>query len=435
MKHILLLSFFVNMTLSSCSTGDQNEESFEEAKLIQLVELPSDLTSIPRSKFEPLLAMIGDAPLIGITEATHGMNEPLDFRNELIKFLVTEKRIDVVAIESGILESRLVFDYVNGGDGDIDTVLKNGFMPGFNELPQNRTLIKWLRDYNSNTSNKHKVKFYGFDIPGIPTNPWNEDIGIPLHETLNYLKSVDSEKWAIYSTKLSSYFEYLHLNPLPEDDSKEYMDLSDSSKDQLTAIIDEMVMLFESKKSEYSKHSSKEDFNWGYRAMKCTKQIDDFLLAMRQEDDYSYNVRERAMLNNLDWIMNREADKNVLLFAHLAHLAKDISLIDENNIDTRSRNLFGEYLGHKFGKEYLVIGNFFEKLDYPRDTVHVSPEGLEPKFERDKCQNYYMKLDKSDSTFNRSWKYGLRSDATNWYMNPAKGVDIILYTKSQSFFE
>ncbi|XOV69199.1 MAG: erythromycin esterase family protein [Fluviicola sp.] len=434
MKLMLPLCLFSFLVLESCNSKNPDADNIKQSP-IHFVELPDDLTKIPSESFEPFLAMIGNSPLIGITEGTHGMNEPLDFRNELIKFLVTEKRIDVVAIESGILESRIVHDYINGSNGDIDTVVKYGLMPGFNELPQNKTLIEWLRNYNENDSNVHKVKFYGFDIPGIPTNPWNEDIAIPLSETLNYLKKVDNENWKLYSNKLSFYFEFLHINPTPDDTSKEYRDLSEVKKKELTSMIDELIKLFKSNKSAYIQNSSNEDFDWGHRAVKSSKWMDDFLLAMGGEPDYSYNNREQAMFDNLEWIMNREKGKNVLLFAHLAHLTKDFSLLDENSKDTRPKKLFGEYIGEKFGDEYLVVGNFFSELYYPKDTVSVSQEGLEPKFVRDNIQNYYMKLDKSDSTFNRGWKYGLRPDETNWYMNPAIGIDIIFYTKTQTYID
>ncbi len=95
------------------------------------------------------------------------------------------------------------------------------------------------------------------------------------------------------------------------------------------------------------------------------------------------------------------------------------------------KNLFGEYLGDK----YVVIGNFFEELQFPDGNYGVTHEGLEQKFIRKRYQNYYLKVNITDTTLNADWKYGLRNDASSWLMNPTKEIDIVLFTKYQTYFE
>ena len=432
--YLYLLSFLI-LVLSSCSPTKENQSSLPDKETNSLVTLPKSLTSIPSEQFDPLLGMIGDASLIGLSEGTHGMREPLDFRNELIKFLVTKKRIDVIAIESGILESRLVHDYINGKQGNLDSVFVHGIMPGFNELEQNKALIEWLRNYNSDPSNSHKVSFYGFDIPGIPTNPWNEEISIPLVQTLAYLKEVDTIAWRKYTKQLTPFLPYFHINPTGEYTTKEYRDLSHIQQLEITVIVQSLLSQFLLKKADYIEKSSEEDFDWGYRAAVNAEWMDKFLRDMMLDPDYSYNEREQAMVDNLDWILQREQNGNVLLFAHLAHLSKDLSIIDATGKDQRPLHLFGEYLNEKFRDNYVVIANFFETLHYPEETATVSATDLESKFKRADCENYYMRLDTSDTTFHKVWTYGIRWDSTYYQMNPIKAIDIVLWTRSQHYIE
>lgn len=412
------------ISLVSFTSLGQNQEGF--------VALPDDLTEIPSENFKPLLKMLDEVPIIGISEGTHGMNEPMDFRNELIKYLVTKKRIDVVAIESGVLESRLVHDYINGASGDLDTVMRYGIMPGFNELDHNRSLIEWLRKYNADASNEHKVSFYGFDIPGVPSNPWNEEVSIPLSQTLEYLKKVDLKQWKKYEGLTQPYFEFLHINPPGEEEQTHYLDLTEEQKHHLSGIIDELVTLFDFKKKKYLKNSSEEDASWGYRALTSTKWMDNFLRELGKAPDNSYSQREQAMIDNLDWIMNRHPEGKVLLFAHLAHLAKDFAQVNADGEDIKALKMFGEYLGEKFGEQYKVVGNFYGELQYGNESYPAMKDGIESMLEREDCKNYFLELDKSTSEFNKNWFFGLRNDSDKWQMNPANGIDFIFYTKVQT---
>jgi len=50
-----------------------------------------------------------------LSEGVHGAAEPLEFRNRVLQYLVEAKAFTAIAIESGIVESRTVHDYVRGG--------------------------------------------------------------------------------------------------------------------------------------------------------------------------------------------------------------------------------------------------------------------------------------------------------------------------------
>jgi len=60
-------------------------------------------------------SLIGDASIVALSEAVHGVAEPLRFRNGLLEYLAWEKGFSAIAIESGVLEGRTIDDYVQGG--------------------------------------------------------------------------------------------------------------------------------------------------------------------------------------------------------------------------------------------------------------------------------------------------------------------------------
>lgn len=120
---------------------------------------------------KPLGNMIGNATVVSFGEGMHGGAQPLEFRNLLFRYLVEKLGFTTIAIESGITESDGVNQYVSGGPGDLNKVVDQGFSWTFNAYPQEASLVQWMRDYNADPHHFRKIQFYGFDMPGSPTNP------------------------------------------------------------------------------------------------------------------------------------------------------------------------------------------------------------------------------------------------------------------------
>jgi erythromycin esterase len=161
----------------------------------------------PVSDLRPLRNMIGDATIVGLSEGVHGGAEPLAFRNRLFRYLVEELGFDAIAIESGIIESRLIHDYVAEGQGDFEAVVQQGLSWTFDTYPQNRELIRWMKDYNSKLpSSGRKLQFFGFDVAGSPGNP--SAIRGPetaLDESLRYLGEVDPHEVASIRSRAGAF--------------------------------------------------------------------------------------------------------------------------------------------------------------------------------------------------------------------------------------
>ncbi len=180
--------------------------------------------------------MIASATVVAVTEGTHGAAEPLEFRNRLLQYLVEKHGFTAIAIESGLVEGRTVHDYVRGGAGDLSTVLSRGITWSFDELPVNRSLVSWLRQYNADARHARKINFYGFDVPGSPGNPYvNRGPDTALTEALQYLMRVDRTAAANFQRRLERLIKNIRFDPALTPEGPTYERLAQAERDALTA--------------------------------------------------------------------------------------------------------------------------------------------------------------------------------------------------------
>lgn len=430
MKSILAI-VLITLTAFACNNDSENQNS--PSNNTTYLELPNDLTKVPDEAFLQIVEWTKDAEIIGVSEGEHGMNEGMNFRNSYIKYLVRKNRVQVVAIESGIVESRLINDYINGADLNIDTVLTYGISYTFGQFEQNKELLNWLRKTNETRDQDNRIHFYGFDMSGSAPNPFLDDGSYALKECLKYIKIADIELYNEVLSKAKYYFPYLNIPESPESDEKSFLDLSQEKKSDLNQMINHLIGSIQKNKEFYIEKIGKEKYGWALRSAVCAKQNLEFLEGYLSEDK-DQSVREQFMLDNLKWIKAKEGDKKIVIFAHIAHLAKDITRPDETGNETLPENMFGELLANEFGSRYQVIGNFFNYLDYydAIDSVEVNsfPDILHKKY---KASNFCTDIDENDSLYLKPRIFGIPFRGKLW-MTPIKGVDVILYTEKQHYF-
>ncbi len=156
----------------------------------------------------PLRAMIGDARVVAFGEPAHGAHEPLAFRNRLFQYLVRELGFTAIALESGLPESRQIFDLVTGGAGNIEQTVRDNLTWGFGAHQENEELVRWIRQYNADKAHRRKVHFYGIDLNlggqgGFTPTP------IALDQALSYLARVDPTSSRRMRAAFQSYWDRL----------------------------------------------------------------------------------------------------------------------------------------------------------------------------------------------------------------------------------
>src|SRR5262245_28688700 len=110
---------------------------------------------------EPLRAVIGNARIVAMGEATHGTREFFQLKHRLIEYCVSQLGFTIIGFEAEYGTTLAVNDYVLDGKGSAaDTVTGMGF--SIWDTEEVLALVEWIRAWNA--SHDRKVKFYGFDM-------------------------------------------------------------------------------------------------------------------------------------------------------------------------------------------------------------------------------------------------------------------------------
>ena len=308
----------------------------------------------------PLERMIGDASIVGLSEGIHAAAEPLIFRNRVFKHLVGHLGFNAIAIESGIVESRMLNDYVTQAKGEFHAVMKQGFSVGHDTFRQNGELIRWMREYNARLPRDAvKVQVFGIDVPG---SPGNRDAArgpdTALRSAVAYLRSVDPPAAAHMQSRVEAFLPVLK-------GTNGYGDLKEAERDTLTAAIADLVSLMERNRLVYVDKSSKGDFDWAERAAIGARQTDTWFRRMpvgwKLEDGfewtrYANQVRDRVMADNLEWVRSRLGPRaRVLVFTAAGHLASTMVQLPDTQV--REMIPLGAHLEDRFGSDFINILN------------------------------------------------------------------------------
>jgi erythromycin esterase len=309
--------------------------------------------------------MIGNATVVALSEGVHAGAEPLEFRNRLFQFLVWEMGFTAIAIESGVSESRYVHDYVRGGPGELQGVLNRGITWTFDRMPQNAALVSWLREYNSDPGHTRKLNFYGFDVPGSPGNPQaSRGLHTGLEEALLYLERVDTMAARVLHARVDHWVPRIKLDP-GSSDTTLYGSLTQAERDELTGVINDMVVLYERREAAYAAASSGREYQWAYRSALGARVADQWLrqipVGWKASQGMTFfgaatDVRDRFQADNVSWIVEQEgAGGKVLVFASRYHVS---SAPVRTAFSAPGGNaVMGTYLRPRLGNRFLNVGN------------------------------------------------------------------------------
>lgn len=115
---------------------------------------------------EPLLALAGDATVVGLGDGTHGTHEFSTVKLRIIDFLVREKDFDVIALEAAFPVMNRVNEYVQGGAGDPRAILGDAatrlgyYFWATEEMVE---VIEWMREYNARRGDRPAIEIVGVD--------------------------------------------------------------------------------------------------------------------------------------------------------------------------------------------------------------------------------------------------------------------------------
>ena len=107
--------------------------------------------------------------VVAIGEAAHGCKDFQELKLSVLKKMVKDYDFRAFALEADYGECATINRYIQGGDGDIESIVKKFSFPIYH-TKQMEELISWMREYNSTASEGEKLRFYGFDMQNPETS-------------------------------------------------------------------------------------------------------------------------------------------------------------------------------------------------------------------------------------------------------------------------
>ncbi len=280
---------------------------------------------------KPLRRAIGKTRVVALGEATHGSREFFQLKHRMLEFLVEEMGFSVFAIEANWPEALAVNEYVLHGTGDPKKALAGMYFWTWN-TEEVLELIEWMRRYNADPRHRRKIKFYGVDM---------QTAKVAHVEALKYLDKVDPE----YASEIRP-----KLEPIGDPGAyRSYPVLAADRRAEVQKTLAEAIARLDKNRRKYHTKSGKRDWVIGRQQFVILQQAE----AMYSDRQNGFDIRDRSMAANLQWILATEGrGTRVVLWAHNGHVQKG---------KLGSFTTMGMHLARALRKNYMAFGFAFNQ--------------------------------------------------------------------------
>ncbi|MEV8479831.1 erythromycin esterase family protein [Streptomyces sp. NPDC051173] len=339
---------------------------------------------------QALGAMVGDAKVVGVGEATHGSHEFFALKDRLFRYLVEQKGFTTFALEISWSAGLRIDDYLQHGDGDARQVVHEVMAGSPWDREEFVTLVQWMRDHNR----RH---------PERPVHFLGDDIGAPrldervFDSVTDYVRRTRPESLPRLNELLTG------LRPL--DDAIAYLQRPLAERQQNAAKARQVLELVQQQRSEGG-----EDVDSVLQSARNIAQTYTFL-TVDPGDQASLTAMERyrdqVMAETTAWWQRRTGGK-VLLSAHNDHAGYAAS------DPTTYPKTQGSFLRDTLGADYLAVGTTFDQGsflskdealggEWKKFTVPPAGPGTnEYTLDQVRYRDYYADLRKAPAAA-RSW--------------------------------
>ncbi|MEW2372611.1 erythromycin esterase family protein [Streptomyces sp. NPDC006656] len=284
-----------------------------------------------------LSAMIGDAKVVGLGEATHGSHEFFTMKERVFRHLVERKGFTTFALELSWSAGLRIDDYLQTGKGDARQIATQTLANSPWEREEFVHLIEWMRAYNRNH-------------PDRPLHFMGDDIGAPTLDDA-------------FFGRVTGYVERNHPEVLPRlnelyaglrpiDDAFAYLGKPLAERQQLAARAQQALELVSSRKA-----SGTDACDWAEQNARSIAQTAEFLTlnpADRESLNSLQRFRDEVMAQNLAWWQKHTGGK-ILVSAHNNHVGY---VSDNPELYSKTQ---GSFLRDTMGRNYLSIGFTFNQ--------------------------------------------------------------------------
>ena len=295
--------------------------------------------------------------LLGFGEALHGGEEILLLRNRLFQRLVEAHGFSAIAVESSFPRSRLVNAYVGSGSStrqSYEEIQEQGFSHGFGRVEANRELVEWMRQYNADPAHSVKLRFYGFDMPGL-TGKMASPRDVLFFAT-DYLASLDSASGGEHRQRIDTLLgeDSQWENPAIYADPAKAAELA-AAIAGLRIATENLLTELRTRRPELLAKTDQDQYLEALQHAQSARELLNFYAGVASQAGYAklLGIRDAAMADDLMAIVARERPRGkVLAFAHNSHL-------QHGQVEFPQLGQWwpaGSHLSDMLGARYAVIG-------------------------------------------------------------------------------
>lgn len=277
------------------------------------------------SDLQPLAEMFGSARVIGLGEACHGTHPLFRLKQRILEGLPT---FTSLAVEMNLADAFLVEDYLNGDGPEPLTLLPKAF-----QTQEFHELINSLRNLRAASAGTRTIQFHGFDV---------DSAGAPYRWILAYLMRTDPGRATWFQGRLAglethSFYEGTLAEP--------------------TQVRNWRAALAELRSTGRPRKAAAVPGQEQARYERCLFALERFveMLPDRLRGD---QIRERAMADNLLWILAQEGPRGrILAWAHDGHISRAAK-------GRGGDPAMGWFLREALGQDYRAFGLNFGQGEF-----------------------------------------------------------------------
>jgi len=367
-------------------SSDQEYTTLDDWILNEVTPFSVDSSEIFNVSVDRVIASLGDSvELLGFGEALHGGEDILILRNRLFQRLVEKHGYSAIAIESSFPRAHIVDEYISGcGQESYEAVKDAGFSHGFGRLDANRELVEWMREYNTDSSHRVKLRFYGFDSPTEMTG--TDSPRQVLYFVLDYLSSFDSASSQVRRERIDPFLgqDADWENPAAMMDPAKSIGLSPAAT-ALRIETEDLISELHVRRPELVAKSNKRHYLEAFHHATVARQLLNYHAVMARTTGKpgdrlvsGLGLRDAMMADNLEYIVSCEHGRGkVLVFAHNSHLKRGKAEWQLGN-DLLTWWPAGSHLNEIFGPRYAVIGSAVG-ISYANSIVQPEAGTLEER--------------------------------------------------------
>lgn len=320
---------------------DLSDTDPDPSVLAGLTEQTIDLNTVsPEADVGDLAALqdvFADLRIVGLGEATHGAREFFRLKHRFVRFLVEELGFRLLALEANFTQALALDRYVRRGKGDPESALESLYIWAW-QTEEMLALVEWLRAFNSNRPTEDQVRFYGLDV--------QHSMGVADAIT-DYLDRVDPE-----------YLETVQEDLAVLADQGLKLTIADGRDERIEAgghLHRDLKATLEEHRTDYVTQSSERAWELARQNVSVLGRAIEFVRAAHTGHELFnkevIQIRDRALAENVAWILEHESADRIVVWAHNDHVNKV-----ETVASGHSAASMGRHLAQWYGDTYYALG-------------------------------------------------------------------------------